>query len=111
MRRGVPRHGRAVEIYGGLRVVARGAAVQNGHEMIVAAAQRTAAFQLALVRQKHAYALSSCGERRSAAGCACAEDKHVGLMGDDRHLSRIVHERPPFHFPYDTVMELLEAAQ
>ena len=53
--------------------------VENGHVMVVPAADAARTLKLALVDDDDILALVACAQRRAAAGCPGADDEHVGF--------------------------------
>ena len=73
---------RTVEVDDGFRRVAGGVRIQHRHEMVVAAAEGAAAFQFALIGQKHAEAVAAGGKGRAAPGGSRPEDQDVRFVHD-----------------------------
>ena len=73
---------RTVEVDDGFRRVAGGVRIQHRHEMVVAATEGAAAFQFALVGQKHAEAVAAGGKGRAAPGGSRPKDQDVRFVHD-----------------------------
>ena len=98
LRGSVPGHGRAVKANGRFRIIAGRAGIQHGHEMIIAAAERTAAFQLSLVRHQHPNALPARGKGRAATGRPRTQNENIRLMHRGADIHWIFHKKPPRFF-------------